>query len=287
MQGIDGPAPETPPEAPSEAPAAPEEPAGSAEGGSARDALSLFGGLMLLTPSALGTLWLLAHGVPVGVQDAAALSSLPLVGPALADAPLRASLLGTSWPFGFAWRLLLLGPATGLVLGGMVAARGAPRPERWRQGAMIAVPYTLVAALVAVLAHLTADLTLAGASLSVSFGASLPWLLCLLPAGSLLGVLGGHVGRLGGEGVPAARPRLAFLTTTAVSTAVLLLSLLSLLGPGPPSGRELLGSAVPGDDTLGPSASQTDPATQGEAPLPEMPEIEPPPSDPAAAAPPE
>jgi hypothetical protein len=90
---------------------------------------------MLLLP-ALGTLWLLAHGLPLGLQGVPDLSSIPLIGPDLARSlaetglPLRVSLLGT-WPLEGTWRLLLLGPVVGFVVGGMLAARGAPRSARW------------------------------------------------------------------------------------------------------------------------------------------------------------
>jgi hypothetical protein len=88
------------------------------------------GALFALLPAAMGTLWLFAHGLPMGLQGAQDLASVPLIGAALADAPLQVSLLG-NWPGENAWRLLLLGPVIGLVAGGMLAARGAPRNEQW------------------------------------------------------------------------------------------------------------------------------------------------------------
>src|SRR5215212_1746774 len=94
------------------------------------------GVLFALLPAILGTLWLFAHGLPMGLQGAQDLASIPLLGQALADAPLQVSLLG-NWPGGNAWRLLLLGPVIGLVVGGMLAARGAPQNERWWQGALV------------------------------------------------------------------------------------------------------------------------------------------------------
>lgn len=263
IQGVGEPAPPAPPQ--------------EAESGSFRDALSLLGSLMALAPSALGTLWLLAHGVPIGVQDPSTLASLPLVGPALADTPLRISLLGT-WPYGFGWRPLLLAPLVSLVAGGTLAARGASHADRWRQGALVAVPYTLVTPLVAMLARVTADLTLAGASLSVSLGASLPWLLCVLLAAALLGALGGYVSPFGGD-APAAYPRRAFLATTAACAAVLLLSLPSLFGSR--AGEELLGSAIPGEDPPEKTpALQTEPPAQGDVAPPEAPDSVPPPIPP-------
>jgi hypothetical protein len=70
-----------------------------------------------LIPAGVGTLWLLAHGLPVGLQNAPDLSAVPLVGEALKDVKLSASLLG-NWPGAGAWRLLLLAPVVGLVLEG-------------------------------------------------------------------------------------------------------------------------------------------------------------------------
>ena len=213
--------------------------------------------------------------MPVGVQDPTALGGLPLVGEALAGAPLRVSLLGT-WPYGFGWRLLLLAPVVGLIAGGALAAQGTPRAERLQQGALVALPYTLIALLAALLARLSADVTLAGANLSVALGASLPWTLLLLPVAALLGALGGHISPLGEE-TPVAHPRLAFLATTAACAAVVLLSLPALFGASPSTGQELLGSALPGDGPPPAPALPTDPPEE-ESPLPE-------PDPPADAAP--
>ena len=244
------------------------------------DALAFLGVLIALLPWALGTLWLLAHGVPVGFQDVSSLSELPLVGPALADVPLRVSLLGT-WPWGAAWRLLLLGPIVGFVVGGMLATRGAPPKERWWQGALVALPHALIAVLVALFARLAADLTLAGATLSITLGASLPWLLFLLPVGGALGALGGYLVK-DGEPVPAAHPRRTFLLTGIIGATVLLLSLPSLIVFGSLANRDLVGSSIPG------SGSPLDPpppkavSTQGEsaaAAESEGPVFEAPPSD--------
>jgi len=55
----------------------------------------------------------------MGLQDAQDLASVPLIGQAPADAPLQVSLID-NWPGGNTWRLLLLGPVLGLVVGGMV-----------------------------------------------------------------------------------------------------------------------------------------------------------------------
>ncbi len=210
------------------------------------DVLAFLGALIALLPWILGSLWLLAHGVPVGFQDASSLTQLPLVGPALADAPLRVSLLGT-WPWGATWRLLLLAPIGGLIVGGRLATRGAPRTDRWWQGALVAVPYTLIAVLVAFLTRLTADLTLAGATLSITLGASLPWVLLLLPVSGALGALGGYIAKDGGEVAPA-RPRLTFLLTGIISATILLLSLPGLMVSGSSANQDLVGSSIPDTD---------------------------------------
>src|SRR5215212_6616475 len=125
------------------------------------EALAGVGVVFALLPAILGTLWLFAHGLPMGLQGAQDLATVPLIGQALADAPLQVSLLGT-WPGGNSWRLLLLGPVLGLVVGGMLAARGAPQNERWWQGALVAMPYAAFATLVAVLFRITAEISISG-----------------------------------------------------------------------------------------------------------------------------
>ncbi|MDP9474503.1 MAG: hypothetical protein M3R38_02185 [Actinomycetota bacterium] len=187
------------------------------------DGLAGVGAIFTLLPTGLGTLWLLAHGVPVGFQNAPDLSGIPLVGEALADVPLRVSLVA-DWPWGDAWRLLLVAPVIGLVYGGRVAARGAPQADRWWQGASAGVAYAAIAILTALLVGLTADLTLAGAaSLQAAFRASLAWLLLLLPAGAALGAVGGLLSR--GEAAPAPRPRRAFIIASVIGVTVLVASL--------------------------------------------------------------
>ena len=194
-------------------------PAGSALG----EGLAGVGAIFTLLPAGLGTLWLLAHGVPVGFQNAPDLGGIPLVGEALADLPLRASLLG-GWPWGDAWRLLLLAPVVGLVFGGRVAARGAPRADRWWQGAAAGAAYAAIALLTALLVGLTAEVTLAGAaSLQAVFRASLAWLLLLLPAGAALGAMGGLLAS--GEAAPTPRPRRAFVLASVAGVVVLAASL--------------------------------------------------------------
>jgi hypothetical protein len=212
------------------APAGPTVPEGvprpTFSGGSVRGALSALGTVFTLLPVAMGNLWLLAHGVPVGFQNVPDLGQIPLVGQALADVPLRVALLG-HWPWGWAWRLLLFGPVAGLLLGGMVAARGAPPERRWQQGALVALPYTAIALLTAVLVGATVEATLGGAAkVEVAFRASLVWLLLLVPAGAALGAAGGLLTRL--DAFPVPRPHRAFLATSIAAAVVLLGSLPAL-----------------------------------------------------------
>ena len=207
------------------------------------DVLVVIGAVFSLLPVALGNLWLLAHGVPVGFQNAPDLGGIPMIGEALADVPLKVGLLG-NWPWAGAWRLLLLAPAAGLLVGGMVAARGTipggQSQVRWQRGALVALPYAAIALLAAVLFGASADATLGEAArLEVAFRASLGWLLLLLPAGAALGAFGGLLGGLlargaRGDAFPAPRPNLAFIATAIAAGAVLLVSLpaLAALGPG-------------------------------------------------------
>src|SRR5215218_10304816 len=204
--------------------------------------LAGFGLLCALLPAILGTLWLFAHGLPMGLQGAQELTSIPLLGEALSDAPLQVSLLG-NWPGGNAWRLLLLGPVIGLVVGGMLAARGAPQNERWWQGALVAVPYAAFATLAAILFRITAEISVSGLTLYLALGASLPWLLALLLVGGALGAIGGL---LAGRGaVWAANPRLAFLATATLSAILLVGSLPSALAFQPQESSKLLSSTSP------------------------------------------
>jgi len=206
------------------------------------ESLAGVGVLFALLPAILGTLWLFAHGLPMGLQGAQDLASIPLLGQALADAPLQVSLLG-NWPGGNAWRLLLLGPVIGLVVGGMLAARGAPQNERWWQGALVAVPYAAFATLAAILFRITAEISVSGLTLYLALGASLPWLLALLLVGGALGAIGGL---LAGRGaVWAANPRLAFLATATLSAILLVGSLPSALAFQPQESSKLLSSTSP------------------------------------------
>ena len=206
------------------------------------EALGGVGVLFALLPTILGTLWLFAHGLPMGLQGAQDLATVPLIGGAVADAPLQVSLLGT-WPGENSWRLLLLGPVIGLIAGGMLAARGAPQNERWWQGALVAVPYTSFAVLVAVLFRIIAEMSISGLTLDLALGANLPWLLALLPVGGGLGAIGSL---LTGRGtVWAANPRLAFLATATLSAILLVGSLPSALAFQPQESSKLLSSTSP------------------------------------------
>src|SRR5215218_7484700 len=223
------------------------------------EVLAGVGALFALLPAILGTLWLFAHGLPMGLQGAQDLATVPLIGQALADAPLPVSLLG-NWPGGNAWRLLLLGPVLGLVVGGMLAARGAPQNERWWQGALVAVPYAAFATLAAILFRITAEISVSGLTLYLALGASLPWLLALLLVGGALGAIGGL---LAGRGaVWAANPRLAFLATATLSAILLVGSLPSALAFQPQESSKLLSSTSP---AFGSSAIE-DPEVSSEAP---------------------
>ena len=179
-----------------------------ANDGSAKNTISAVagatGGGFALLPAGVGTLWLLAHGLPVGVQNAPDLSGVPLVGEALKDVKLSASLLG-NWPFAGKWRLLMLAPVVGLVLGGAVAAHGAPPSHRWRYGALIAIPYTMIVLLTAILASLSVNLSAAALELNLVFRASLAWALLVLPVAAGLGAAGAMVALRGS--VPAPHPQ--------------------------------------------------------------------------------
>lgn len=212
--------------------------AGSGIGG----LLAGMGALFALLPAGLGNLWLLAHGLPVGFQNVPDLSSVPLIGEALKDVPLRVSLLG-DWPFGGAGRLLLVAPIAGLVLGGMVAARGAA--TRPLQGALVAIPYMVIAVLTAVLAGLDLSLSVAALDVDLAFGASLPWTILLLPVAAALGALGGFLGR---REASAPRPRRTMLITGAASAVVLLLTLPVAFAPL--SSGSAAPGATPGDPPL-------------------------------------
>jgi hypothetical protein len=201
--------------------AQPEEP--RPNGGGAGDAIGAVagatGGAFALLPASLGTLWLLAHGLPVGLQHAPDLSGVPLIGKALKDVPLSASLLG-NWPLAGTWRLLMLAPVVGLVLGGAIAAHGTPPSHRWRYGALIAIPYTTILLLTAILARLSVSLSAAALNLDIVFGASIAWALLVLPVAAGLGAAGALLARQGS--VPAPHPRWAGAVTACACGLLLL-----------------------------------------------------------------
>jgi hypothetical protein len=201
------------------------QPDGGGVGNSIRTLLTAIGGMFALLPASVGTLWLFAHGLPVGLQNVPDLSDVPLVGKALKDVKLSASLLG-SGPFSGPWRLLLLAPVAGLVLGGAVAAHGAPSSHRWRFGALIAVPYTVIVLLTAILASLSMKLSVAALDLDVAFRASLAWALLILPVAAGLGAAGALLARTGS--IPSAHPQW-FGIITAAACGILVLGTVPLV----------------------------------------------------------
>ena len=228
--------------------------------GSAKDTISAVagatGGGFALLPAGVGTLWLLAHGLPVGVQNAPDLSGVPLVGEALKDVKQSASLLG-NWPFAGKWRLLLLAPVVGLLLGGAVAAHGAPPSHRWRYGALIAIPYTIIVLLTAILASLSVSLSAAALELNLVFRASLAWALLVLPVAAGLGAAGAMVALRGS--VPAPHPQWVG-AITACACGLLLLGTSPLVASS--------ASDVPAPEEA--LAPQSDPRAESKVPLPDF-----------------
>jgi hypothetical protein len=212
------------------------------------------GGGFALLPAGVGTLWLLAHGLPVGVQNAPDLSGVPLVGEALKDVKLSASLLA-NWPFAGKWRLLLLAPVVGLLLGGAVAAHGAPPSHRWRYGALIAIPYTMIVLLTAILASLSVNLSAAALELNLVFRASLAWALLVLPVAAGLGAAGAMVALRGS--VPAPHPQWVG-AITACACGLLLLGTSPLVASS--------SSDVPAPEEA--LAPQSDSKAESKVPLP-------------------
>jgi hypothetical protein len=237
-----------------------------ADGGGAREAVSAvagaIGGAFALLPAGVGTLWLLAHGLPVGLQNAPDLSGVPLIGEALKDVKLSASLIG-NWPFAGAWRLLLLAPVVGLVLGGAVAAHGAPPSHRWRYGALIAIPYTAILLLTAILASLSVSLSVAALELDLAFRASLAWALLVLPVAAGLGAAGALLARRGS--MPAPHPQWVGVITAGACG-------LLLLGTSPLVAASSSDVPAP-EEALAPGS---DPKDKSSVPLPDL--EEPPPA---------
>lgn len=229
-----------------------------ANDGSAKNTISAVagatGGGFALLPAGVGTLWLLAHGLPVGVQNAPDLSGVPLVGEALKDVKLSASLLA-NWPFAGKWRLLLLAPVVGLLLGGAVAAHGAPPSHRWRYGALIAIPYTMIVLLTAILASLSVNLSAAALELNLVFRASLAWALLVLPVAAGLGAAGAMVALRGS--VPAPHPQWVG-AVTACACGLLLLGTSPLVASS--------SSDVPAPEEA--LAPQSDSKAESKVPLP-------------------
>ena len=237
-----------------------------ANDGGAKDTISAVagatGGVFALLPAGVGTMWLLAHGLPVGLQNAPDLSSVPLVGQALKDVKLSASLL-SNWPFAGTWRLLMIAPVVGLVLGGAIAAHGAPPSHRWRYGALIAIPYTTIVLLTAILASLSLSMSAAALELNLAFRASLTWALLVLPVAAGLGAAGALLARRGY--VPAPRPQWVG-AITACACGVL------LLGTSPLVASSYSDVPAP-DEALAP---QSDTKVKPSGPLPDV--GEPPPA---------
>jgi hypothetical protein len=143
---------------------------------------------------------------------------------------------------------------------------------------LVAVPYALIALLVAFFTRLSADLTVAVATLNITLGASLPWLFFLLPVGGALGALGGYIVKDRDKDVSAARPQRTFLLTGIISAMVLLLSSPSLMFSGPSGTEELAASSLSAEDSpIGPLLAETVP-TQGES-APGKLDLEAPPGD--------
>ena len=116
--------------------------------------------------------------------------------------------------------MLLLAPVAGLVLGGAVAAHGAQSSHRWHFGALIAVPYTVIVLLTAILASLSLNLSVAALDLDVAFRASLVWALLVLPVAAGLGAAGALLARTGS--IPSAHPRWVGIGTVAACAVMLL-----------------------------------------------------------------
>ena len=249
-------------------------PEGGGVGDGIRAVLTAVGGVFALIPAGVGTLWLLAHGLPVGLQNTPDLGDVPLVGQALKDVELSASLIG-GWPYAEAWRLLLLAPVAGLVLGGAVAAHGAPASHRWHFGALIAVPYTAIVLLTAMLASLSLSLSLGALDLDLAFRASLSWALLVLPVAAGLGAAGALLARPGS--IPSAHPRWVGIATVA-ACAVMLLGTAPLVPssssdvPAPEGALTPPSANAPGSDVPLPNFEDLP------SDLEDIPELEPPPA---------
>jgi hypothetical protein len=246
----------------------------SADTGGFGGLLASIGTFVALLPAGIGTLWLLAHGIPVGLQNVPDLGSVPIVGAALQEATLSASLI-SNWPFAAAWRLLLIAPIVGLVLGGAVAARGAPASRRLLHGALVCVPYAIIVLLTAVLMRLGLSVSASGLTFDAAFGAALVPTLLVLPGAALLGAGGALLARPGA--IPVPRPRLVGIGTAAASV-LLLIGTLPLIAASPPEApaapniaAETPG-ALPGETTVPEVTVPEGTGAQPEPSAPEQPE---------------
>ncbi len=233
-------------------------------GGDGAAVLAGIGMFFALLPAMLGTLWLVAHGLPVGVQNIPDLSQLPMVGQELTNLPLKVSLIG-NWPLGAEWKALLIAPVAGLIVGGLISARGAAGSERWWRGALVALPYTAIAFVAAIATGITASASLMNVEVSAALRASLPWLLVLLPVGAGLGALGGLLAR--GESRQP-RPQWAFRAATGASAILLLGSLPLLAAPlafSAAQNQEFSQAPGPPPTTPGSSQAEENPSEGGSA----------------------
>jgi hypothetical protein len=151
----------------------------------------------------------------------------------------------------------MLAPVAGLLLGGAFAAHGAPPSHRWRYGALIAIPYTTIALLTAILARLSVNFSAAALKLDFVLGASIAWALLVLPVAAGLGAAGALLARQGS--VPAPRPRWVGAVTACVC-GVLLLGTSPLVASSP--------SDVPAPEEA--LASQADTKAKSSAALPDF-----------------
>lgn len=142
-------------------------------------------------PTITGSMWLLGHGLPVGFQSGSDLGTLPILGQYIAAVPTKLSLLGSNWPLGDGWRVLVLIPALSILLGGLVSARDMHARDRFFQGAFVCVPYVAIAVLVNALVGITAHVNIAGYELELALRVPLAWMLVLLVVTAVIGGLGG------------------------------------------------------------------------------------------------
>jgi hypothetical protein len=91
---------------------------------------------------------------------------------------------------------------------------------------LIAVPYTLIVLLTAILASLSMSLSVAALDLDVAFRASLAWALLILPVAAGLGAAGALLARTGS--IPSARPQW-FGIITAAACGILVLGTVPLV----------------------------------------------------------